>query len=87
MSCDPLVMDGQVIGTIHRVSEEEVRREPYGEPRWCFQCRARVAFEYVVYAPTDRFSYYGPRPAIECQPRRHTNGDVGFGRIREWEGG
>lgn len=85
MSCDPIVMDGKVIGTIHRVDEEEVRREIHGEPRWCFQCRARVPFEYVVYAPTDLFSYYGPRPAIECQPRRHTNGDCGFGSSREWE--
>jgi hypothetical protein len=42
-------------------------------------------FQYVVAAPVDEFSYYGPSPSIECGGCGQTDGDCGFGRHREWE--
>lgn len=60
---------------------EEVRREPDGE-RWCFVCRQRRRFDFVVHAPTEP-SYYGPSPSI-VDERGHVDGDLFPGRIREW---
>jgi hypothetical protein len=63
---------------------EEVVRRPNGEKRWCFQCRSRRAFEYVVMAPVE-LSYYGPTPSIRCAHCGHTDSDLFPGRMREWE--
>lgn len=62
---------------------EEIHRERVGV-RWCFQCRARVEFLYIVTAPIEP-SYYGPNPTIRCEPKSHIDGDCGFGGSREWE--
>lgn len=62
---------------------EEVHRESRGD-RWCFRCRRRTEFFYVVTAPME-MSYYGPNPSIRCQ-QDHVDGDIGFGGSREWEG-
>ena len=59
----------------------EVRREPDGE-RWCFVCRKRRRFDFVVRAPVEP-SYYGPNPFIECE-KGHEDGDLFPGRYREW---
>lgn len=62
---------------------EEIHRERVGA-RWCFRCRERAVFDYVVTAPSTP-SYYGPNPSIQC-PSGHHDGDIGFGGSREWEG-
>lgn len=69
--------------SMHGTRMVEVLREPHGEPRWCFRCRKRRQFLYVVHAP-DGPSYYGPNPSIRCEAE-HTDGDLGFGRERWWE--
>lgn len=67
------------------VDEEEVRREPWGDgPRWCFHCRKRHDFWWVVYAPKG-LSWYGPRAAIEGEKYDCT--DLFPGWEREWEEG
>lgn len=60
---------------------EETNREAIGE-RWCFVCRKRRPFYFVIHAPVEP-SYYGPVPSIrgECG---HLDGDVFPGRYREW---
>ena len=63
---------------------EEIYRESIGE-RWCFICRARREFWYLVHAPVG-LSYYGPNPSIRCGTCGQVDGDCGFGRSREWEG-
>lgn len=64
---------------------EEVSREPMPE-RWCFRCRARVAFLTVIYrydvAPSD--DYYGPWAVIRCE-HGHDDGDLFPGRVRVWD--
>ena len=62
---------------------KEIARKPDGE-RWCFRCRRRTQFEYVVTAPVEP-SYYGPEPSIRCTQCDHADTDLGFGRYREWE--
>lgn len=64
---------------------QETYRRPDGE-RWCFICRRVRAFVYVVDAPTDPESYYGPTPSIRCESCGTVDGDCFPGRQREWEG-
>lgn len=64
-------------------TEREIKRTPDGE-RWCFHCRHRRAFEYVVSAPTDPMSYYGPSQAIYCTVCNGYDADLFPGRSREW---
>ena len=66
----------------HGPRMEDYRREDQGE-RWCFVCRSRRPFVMIYSAPVEP-SYYGPEARIECD-RGHYDGDVGFGRVREWE--
>lgn len=61
---------------------EEVRRDDLGE-RWCFTCRKRRPFAFVMTAPTEP-SYYGPTASVHCD-RGHGDGDCFPGRYREWE--
>lgn len=64
-----------------------IKRKPNGEVRWCFYCRARVAFDFVVRGNTDPDydDYYGPAPSIECAEKGHGDGDMFPGRYREWD--
>jgi hypothetical protein len=62
----------------------EVSREPDGEPRWCFRCRAIRGFVYVVIAPVGP-SYYDPNAYVKCGTCDLTDGDLFPGRFREWE--
>lgn len=62
---------------------EEVVRRTHGETRYCFSCRAKRRFEYVVLAPVE-LSYYGPTPRIECATCHVIDGDLFPGREREW---
>lgn len=63
-------------------TSEVIHTEPVGI-RWCFVCRKRVEF-------TDRFrvpvepSYWEPFWTRTCAAG-HVDGDVGFGRWREWQ--
>ena len=63
---------------------EEIRREEIGE-RWCFLCRKRRMFVYVVVREVEP-SYYDPRPSVECVDEGHVDGDCFPGWTREWEG-
>ena len=90
MSCDPLVMDGRVVGTITRGPEMTIDHVVPDGVRWCFQCRKHVPFRYQVLIAADpaaRLTYAGcdPIPRVVCEPSGHVNGDCGFGRTREWE--
>lgn len=71
--------------TICGEKTREVSRVPDGDPRWCFRHRAIAVFEKVVTAPVDPHSYYGPNVRIECAHCKAINGDLGFGRWREWD--
>ena len=79
MNC--AVLDGVVIC---REEMRETVREQDGMERWCFCCRAKRVFEFVVSSPVG-ISYYGPNAYIECVTCRTTDGDMFPGRYREWE--
>ena len=89
MTCEPLIMDGEVVGTITRPPTLTIDHDVHNGVRWCFQCRARVEFRYQVLIAADpevRLTYAGcdPIPQIICTAG-HVNGDCGFGRWREWD--
>jgi len=85
-------------GTIHILwtgPHEEVGRKQIGE-RWCFICRKRRQFEYVVLSPVLREdvpledqtgAYYGPIHHIECGTCHTVDGDCFPGTEREWSDG
>lgn len=60
---------------------EVVRQKELGE-RWCFRCRKRRPFVFIVSAPVE-MSYYGPTAGVRCD-RGHDDGDCFPGRYREW---
>jgi len=62
---------------------KEVRRESVGI-KWCFACRKRAAFEFVVIAP-DGLSYYGPEGYHECTNCKARESDLFPGWTREYE--
>lgn len=82
----------------------EVKREHW-ENRWCFACRGRHDFDFVVrdFAESDVDQLLSevrsgqrpeddlwilargePIPSIECAHCGQTDGDIGFGGVREW---
>lgn len=63
---------------------EEIHREEL-DVRWCFICRKRRMFVYVVEREVEP-SYYDPHPTIKCVDKGHADGDCFPGQSREWEG-
>lgn len=61
---------------------EEIHRESLGE-RWCFTCRKRREFLYLVHRTVEP-SYYDPNPSIRCGSCNTVSGDLFPGREREW---
>jgi hypothetical protein len=61
----------------------EVLRRSEGV-KWCFGCRKRQEFFYVVMAPAEP-SYYGSDPSVRCGHCDKRNGDLFPGWYREWE--
>ncbi len=67
---------------------EETHRRQDGEPRWCFVCRKKQQFDYVIMSPIfdmENPSYHGPVPSIRCAICDTYDGDVFPGSEREWE--
>lgn len=60
-TADWIVSDGNI--TICGTHTVEHSRESMGD-KWCFHCRRRHNFDWVVYAP-EGFSYYDPHAAVE----------------------
>ena len=78
----------------------ETYRCEYSDKRWCFICRRRQPFEFVVMTPLDAITcpidgkdgwelgtgaYYGPSPSVRCLHCRAVDGDCFPGTSREWE--
>lgn len=61
----------------------EVRRTPYPHARWCFTCRERTTFDYVVFHPSqDASELDGPEAEIQCHTCRTTDSDLFPGNFR-----
>lgn len=77
MTADWCVADGSV--AICGTRMKEYSRTPEGV-RWCFHCRTRHEFAWVVSVP-DGLSYYGPTARMEGVSRECT--DLFPGWVRE----
>jgi len=84
MSWQTLNLDGAIVHISRGPAMEEVKRESEGI-KWCFHCRKRREFFYIVTAPIEP-SYYGPNVDIECGHCNTSDGDLFPGGYREWEG-
>lgn len=82
MTCRPATTNGGVICGPTNVIE--VTREEEGI-RWCFVCRKRVPFFFIVRRDDTEEDWYGPWPSVE-DDKGHSDGDLFPGRRREWEG-
>ena len=63
---------------------KEVVRRRNGESRYCFKCRTKREFLYIVMTPTEP-DYYGPVADIRCGACNTSDGDLFPGHQREWE--
>lgn len=71
-------------GVVCREEMKITTQRPDGDPRWCFVCRKRRPFEFVVWSPVG-LSYYDPNPSIRCTVCETSDSDLFPGRQREWE--
>lgn len=67
----------------HGPAMEVIRRDSEGV-KWCFHCRKRREFFYIVTAPVEP-SYYGPNCDIRCGTCNTSDGDLFPGCERSWE--
>ena len=84
MSCQTLDLDGTIVHISRGPEMVEVVRRRDGQERWCFHCRKRREFLYIVTAPSEP-SYYGPNVGIKCGTCSTSDGDLFPGHEREWE--
>lgn len=75
-------MSNEPVLTICRTEMREVSRESWDE-RFCFICRTRRDFEWVVMETVEP-SYYEPSHRVQCGTCHTTDGDCFPGRSREW---
>lgn len=85
MSCQTVTIGDSVVHINRGPAMVEVVRRRDGEARWCFRCRKRREFLYIVTAPAEP-SYYGPNTDIRCGTCNTSDGDLFPGREREWDG-
>jgi hypothetical protein len=83
MSCQTVAIGGDVVHINYGPAMEEIVRESEGE-RWCFHCRKRREFFYIVTAPVEP-DWYGPNVDIKCGTCATSDGDLFPGREREWD--
>jgi hypothetical protein len=81
VTCRPAAGGGVVCGPTKVI---EVSRKEKGI-HWCFVCRQRVPFFFVVRRDDVEEDYYGPWMSVEDE-KGHINGDLFPGRERVWEG-
>jgi len=83
MSCRTYDIGGTLVTVNHGPTMREVKRESQGE-KWCFRCRKRRDFLFIVTAPIEP-DWYGPTASIRCAHCNLQDGDLFPGREREWE--
>lgn len=84
MSCQTIDYSGQSVSVNRGPAMEEVERTSEGV-KWCFHCRNRQEFFYIVTAPVEP-SYYGPTMGVHCGRCKTSDGDMFPGGYREWVG-
>ena len=86
MSIQAIVIDGEVVGAICGPSGWEIIRDESTGEHWCFTCRKRRDFRFIVGRDPDwRNDYYGPSGHIECSVCKTTDGDCFPGWSRSFD--
>lgn len=83
MSCQTIDLGGTVVSINRPGATHEIHRESNGT-HWCFRCRSRQEFFFIVTAEIEP-SYYGPNPCVRCASCNADDGDCFPGTSREWE--
>lgn len=79
-----MTADDSLYVHIHHTPMKEVVRKPDGV-RWCFHCRKQREFLFIIKAPVEEFSYYGPSPSVWCSVCDSMDSDLFPGNYRQWE--
>jgi hypothetical protein len=82
MSCQNIAIGDTLVHINYGPAMKEIRRDSEGV-KWCFHCRKRREFFYIVVAPVEP-SYYDPNVDIACGHCNTSDGDMFPGHIREW---
>ena len=82
MTCQTLVIDEAVVHINYGPEMVEVVNRRDGQVRWCFACRQRREFRYIVMAPAVP-DWYGPNTYVKCASCKTSDGDLFPGRDRE----
>ena len=82
-ACYQGVASGTPITICFSAEHRVIKHESQGV-KWCFKCRKRREFWFTVTAPIEP-DWYGPNADIRCGTCNTSDGDLGFGREREWE--
>lgn len=83
MSCQTYAIGGDTVHINHGPEMREIKRESQGV-KWCFKCRKRREFWFIVTAPAVP-DWYGPNLDIKCGTCDTSDGDLFPCREREWE--
>lgn len=84
MTCQTLTIGDSLVHINRGPEMVEVVNRRDGETRWCFACRKRREFRYIVMAPV-KPDWYGPTRDIKCGHCRTSDGDLFPGGEREWD--
>ena len=85
MSCQTVTIGDSVVHINRGPEMVEVVNRRDGQTRWCFTCRTRREFRYIVMAPVV-MDWYGPNADVKCGHCKTSDSDLFPGREREWEG-
>ena len=83
MSCQTVPIGDTVVTICYGAEHRVIKNESQGE-LWCFHCRKRREFFFIVTAPVEP-DWYGPNADIKCGHCNTSDGDLFPGREREWE--
>lgn len=83
MICQTMPMGDTIVTICHGGEHREVKRRSEGV-KWCFHCRKRQEFWFIVTAPIVP-DWYGPIADVRCGHCNASDGDLFPGREREWD--
>jgi hypothetical protein len=83
MGCETVIVGGQPVTICRGSAHREVKRKSEGV-KWCFVCRERREFFFIMTAPIEP-DWYGPHFYVKCETCGVDDADLFPGREREWD--
>lgn len=81
--CLALMEGERIVGRVCTSGATKVLKVETVHGRWCFACRTRADIEWTLTGSVEP-SYYEPTWRARCVNCGQVEGDLGFGRVRDW---